>query len=959
MLWYNGTLLSMKRFEAGLVQDWWQRRAAWSLRQWIITIASVLLMALCLLTALYQLPTHVRIASDGLGDQPFLVSSEALGQAATDLGTVFPDELDATGGRFRWTRGSTQIQIPALGAHSSYRLELDVVGWPDDVLRSDVRQPFVHVLVNQQLIAVFEASSQRTIYQLNTPALNQSNLELELRLSHDPQQLAPLDNTATFTGTTLYPNDRRPHGLRLYGLSATTNTVGFNLPAWSLIWRVAVALGLILLAGWLYPRERLPLFLLGLLLVVFWLTLGYLARHWLLPSFELVLLGLGFVVVWNWQRQIIDTWLHFRQRLLQGQNLDYGLAVAALIGLLAISWPSLSQAANEWLPKAKKLDPGAIIVVSLAVASLFIAGFYWGDLNRLLDRLNRRLRTRQGLGWALLGLVVGVWLVYSWGVIRQINYLGNADYSDNGVVARNLVAGRGWVVDYVTQFFKLYPDGSVTRVQETWPMLQPVWIAPFFALFGPEPWAAKIPNLIFFSLLSIVVYRIARQLWDQRVGLIAVLLVLINRHMFRLMIYSTSDLAFVLFYTAAIWLLWRSLVTHSKERLLGSGLIIGLMCWQKTSAVIVAIGMGLWLIWRLWQVEDRWKAYRTAALWWVLPAVLVFSPYIARNLHEFGKPAFSTESYDAWIIGYTNFDSIYNIYTNEQGLPGSNGLPEPSWILRWGYQKTFDKIGNQFEATRNYLLPASPALGMFSGRGNLMGNNDQGVNGQPYVWLMLGAWLSLIGLIAARRQQASLIALVGASFTPYIIFLALYWHADEERYFVPLVPFLALLAAGALVAIHDAIARCWNQRGRPLALLVAAQLLVLALTPGWVEAANKSATVAGSEYAEWQPDLQAFEWLRQNTPPEAVVMTRVPWQLNFHAERAAVMNPNVADLAVIKQVADYYKASFILVNAVQNNKDQAQIGLGRLLKGEELPGFVLRASFAGPKNRTVYIYEIQ
>ncbi|MFD3164940.1 glycosyltransferase family 39 protein [Herpetosiphon sp. NSE202] len=940
-----------------MIQHWWQRRAAWSLRQWIITIASVLLIALGLLTALYQLPTQVRIASDGLGDQPFLVSSEALGQAATDLGTVFPDELDASGNRFRWTRGSTQIQIPALGTNSSYSLALDLVGWPDDVLRSDLRQPFVHVLVNQQVIGVFEAQSQRTIYQLSTPALSQSNLELELRLSDSLQQLPTLDNTATFTGTTLYPSDRRPHGLRLYGVSATSNSVGLNLPAWSLIWRMAVALGLLVLAGWQSVRARWPLFLLSLVLVAFWLNLAYFARHWLQPSFELVLLSVGLQALWNARQLLIDGWLHFRERL--SQHFDYGLGFAAIIGLLALSWPPLKQAANTWLPKARMYDPGAIIVVSLAVASLFIVAFYWGDFNRMLDRLNRRLRTRQGLGWAVLGVLVGVWLLYSWSVIRQINYLGNADYSDNGVVARNLVAGRGWVVDYVTQFFRLYPNGSVTRVQETWPMLQPVWIAPFFALFGPEPWAAKIPNLIFFSLLSMLVYHIARQLWDTRVGLIAVLLVLINRHMFRLMIYSTSDLAFVLFYAAAIWLLWRSLVTHSKERLLGSGLIIGLMCWQKTSAVIVAIGMGLWLIWRLWQVDDRWKAYRTAALWWVLPAVLVFAPYIARNLHEFGKPAFSTESYDAWIIGYTNFDSIYNIYTNEQGLPGSNGLPEPSWILRWGYQKTFDKIGNQFEATRNYLLPASPALGMLSGRGNLMGNNDQGVNGKPYVWLMLGAWLSLIGLLAARRQQASLMALVAASFAPYIVFLAFYWHADEERYFVPLVPFLALLAAGALVAIHDAIARCWNQRGRPLALVVAGYLLVLALTPGWVEAANKSATVVGSEYAEWQPDLQAFEWLRQNTPPEAVVMTRVPWQLNFHAERAAVMNPNVADLNVIKQVATYYKASFIVVNAVQNNKDQAQIGLGHLLRGEELAGFKLRASFAGPKNRTVYIYEIQ
>ena len=42
----------------------------------------------------------------------------------------------------------------------------------------------------------------------------------------------------------------------------------------------------------------------------------------------------------------------------------------------------------------------------------------------------------------------------------------------------------------------------MTHPQETWPLLQPVWIVPFFALFGAEAWAAKIPNLLFTPLLG-------------------------------------------------------------------------------------------------------------------------------------------------------------------------------------------------------------------------------------------------------------------------------------------------------------------------------------------------------------------------------------------------------------------------------------------------------------------------
>nr|MBA3469940.1 glycosyltransferase family 39 protein [Herpetosiphonaceae bacterium] len=629
--------------------------------------------------------------------------------------------------------------------------------------------------------------------------------------------------------------------------------------------------------------------------------------------------------------------------------------------LLLTAGPALVRGLRNLAALVRGGDPGSIIVASLLGSLVMLVVLRWDDLNRTLDRLNRRLRSRPRLGWVLLAAIVLIWLGFGWTAIRTINYLGNADYSDNGVVARNLVAGRGWVVDYVTQFYRLYPNGSVTRVQETWPMLQPVWIAPFFALFGPTAAAARMPNLVFFAILAVLVYHIASALWDRRVGLAAVLLVLINPYMFRLLIYSTSDLGFVVLYVAALWLLWRAVERGNRRLLLASGLLVGLMCWQKTSAVVVAAGMGLWLLWRAWRspVDLRRRVFGMVVLYWVLPAALVFSPFVVRNLVEFGKPVFSTESYDAWLLEYQgtstgDFESIYRIYTNQGGL-GPGDLPEPSWILRWGNQRTLNKIARQFAAARDYLLPASPALGPLSGKGALLGNLEDG-GANPFEWLMVGALLALVGALTLRRRQARLMQLVLLSFGPYIVFLALYWHANEERYFVPLIPFLALLAAGALWRIHDTIASVGTDRGRPLALLVLGTLLVLALKPGWVDATNKTSTAPISNYADWQADIAAFEWLKANTPPDAVVMTRVPWQLNFHAERPAVMNPNTADLDTLLRIAQYYQARYLLVNAQTNNKDAAAIALRDLLQGREVRNFRQVASFDAPRNRTIYIY---
>src|SRR5258708_444687 len=160
-------------------------------------------------------------------------------------------------------------------------------------------------------------------------------------------------------------------------------------------------------------------------------------------------------------------------------------------------------------------------------------------------------------GGALVTLAVLIWIGYEAYVVAGLPYVGHADYADNAVVARNLLAGRGWVVDYVTQYYRLY--SGVTRPQETWPLLQPVWIVPFFALFGPTAWAAKIPNLLFTAALALLIYTAGARLWDRRVGLTAALIILTNYLFFRLVIYTTSDLAFTVFAFGAIYLFYRTM----------------------------------------------------------------------------------------------------------------------------------------------------------------------------------------------------------------------------------------------------------------------------------------------------------------------------------------------------------------------------------------------------------------
>ncbi|NJN19602.1 MAG: hypothetical protein HC822_26860 [Oscillochloris sp.] len=200
-----------------------------------------------------------------------------------------------------------------------------------------------------------------------------------------------------------------------------------------------------------------------------------------------------------------------------------------------------------------------LLGIGLLALTLVLGG---AGLPRLSDGIVRAIGSPQG-GRLLLGLFLAIWLGYAATIIFAMPYVGHADYSDNAVVARNLAAGRGWVVDYVTQFFQLYND--LTRPQETWPLLQPVWMAPFVAIFGPENWAVKLPNLIFNLILAILVYRVGTNIWDRRVGLTAAIFTLTNYLFFRLTIYTTNDLGFTVFVLGAIYTLYRG-VEERKSR---------------------------------------------------------------------------------------------------------------------------------------------------------------------------------------------------------------------------------------------------------------------------------------------------------------------------------------------------------------------------------------------------------
>jgi hypothetical protein len=96
-----------------------------------------------------------------------------------------------------------------------------------------------------------------------------------------------------------------------------------------------------------------------------------------------------------------------------------------------------------------------------------------------------------------------------------------------------------------------------------------------------------------------------------------------------------------------------------------------------------------------------------------------------------------------------------------------------------------------------------------------------------------------------------------------------------------------------------------RSRRKTAAWLVVAILLVLGV-PG------VAALLAdGPIYTRPTGMVITANWLKQNTPANAVIMSRNVWELSFHSERQSVMTPNKANLSQVKQVMRDYGARYL------------------------------------------------
>lgn len=572
---------------------------------------------------------------------------------------------------------------------------------------------------------------------------------------------------------------------------------------------------------------------------------------------------------------------------------------AAAVALAALVVP----ASRFILPPL--LLPGALAVIGIGAASRWRAT---GEMfSAVWNAVNHRAVAR-----IVVATLIAVYMIGTVAVIRHVDFIGHADYADNAVRARNIVRGHGDVIDYVPQFYRRWP--AIVHPAETWPPLQVWMIAAVFRVLGVSTVVAKLPNVAVMALLLALVAFIGSWRWSRRVGVLATLFLAAMPLFFEDTLFPVNDLGFTLLFTlfaVTLYRAWcepRATLTEGGARWwrgylpdLCVGAAAGAMLLAKPSgATLIAGGAATaLLVARRAGVPARWPGVGVAAA----TMLLTYAPWAIRTLVTFGSPFHTTESLDAWVLKYDPTQPVEGIYR----LFWGRALPHPRLLVGYGYDHFLAVQGQQFvrlwaDITQGVLIPRVLI---------------------PF---------ALLGLIVGASRRSGFGLVLAGAFVPYTLFVLLYWHY-ESRYFLVLVPWLLLFAAVGIEWLYEALqtwfAAMWQ---RALVPIFATLLLLLALVP-----AGRDITLRAQTQMSGNEMVSVSHWLKANTPADAVIMTRNPWEVSWHSDRRTVMLP-LGSLDDVYAVIRQYHVTYLELDHI-NDLSTLRESLRPLYSFKPMPGF--------------------
>lgn len=248
--------------------------------------------------------------------------------------------------------------------------------------------------------------------------------------------------------------------------------------------------------------------------------------------------------------------------------------------------------------------------------------------------------------------------------------LTNPDALDFAQVGRNLASGRGFTTFFLRPLALTHGSNPLRQPDVVHGPLFSVCLAVAFSTLGARDNVAAGVSGLFFLLTIPVVYVLGKRAFSSRVGTAAALVFTLNALSLD---YATSGLHITLciFLTTSLLLTVYSLAAYARDVRADASIPLPTTCLALAGSLAALIYLTdpvlFWMVPAvgasiIWTLPARRGA---AALWFLLPAVLLAAPWMTRNALLTGNP----------IFGLRGTELLMNTRNSFPGLSAYRMLP--------------------------------------------------------------------------------------------------------------------------------------------------------------------------------------------------------------------------------------------------------------------------------------------
>lgn len=484
-------------------------------------------------------------------------------------------------------------------------------------------------------------------------------------------------------------------------------------------------------------------------------------------------------------------------------------------------------------------------------------------------------------------------------------------------LARNLVAGRGFVVDHIWQFHT--PPADVTHPDDYYPPLTAIMAAASMWVFGVSVWAALVPSVMVGGVLLPLVTLYGARVAGLPIGgrLFALALVAFTPEFVLNSVRTDTTIFFVTFATLALIGMYQALIHPHTWRgvwwAVASGGAAGLTYLTRLDGLLLlptfAVTLLAFLLLRPARVEGRWAITRAVPIF-IGVWLLVVAPWLIRNQVVLGK-AFPVRS--NMLMFVTSFIDLF-AYEKELTL---------ETYLAQGIGNVVGKIA-------------------FEGAGNL-----------KMMIVLLGVMSPLvavgIAMLAGRGAQLRRVLLPAGVYLlgTYVSYTVLTPYLSQGGSFkkavMTLLPYAMISAAWA---VGEIAAEPGTRTGARTGLMAACGLIMAFYSLDLVRADFREAATYDAAYREVVAAARGAG--DTNGDGRIILFATEPFQAAYLG-LPTVMYPS-DPRPVVFRVADRYQIDYFVLPAGRPALD------GIVLNGEEDPRLRFVWKQAGPQGMVLYRY---